>query len=50
MIDYGEAFGALGTTIATALGDALPVVVPIFAALIGLSVFIGVLGKFGLRR
>lgn len=50
MIDYATAFGSLGSTVSSALGDALPVVVPIFGALVGLSVFVGVLGKFGLRR
>lgn len=50
MIDYAQAFASLGTTVASALGDAIPVVVPIFGALVGLSVFIGVLGKFGLRK
>lgn len=50
MIDYGQAFASLGTTVTSALTDAIPVVVPIFGALVGLSVFIGVLGKFGLRQ
>lgn len=49
-IDYGVAFAALGTSISAALADALPIVVPVFGALVGLSVFVGVLGKFGLSR
>lgn len=50
MIDYGQAFASLGTTVGSALSDAIPVVVPIFGALVGLSIFVGVLGKFGLRQ
>ena len=49
-IDYSTAFASLGTTISSALTGALPVVVPIFGALVGLSIFIHVLGKFGISR
>ena len=49
-IDYGTVFAALPTSIASAVTDALPVVVPVFGALVGLSIFLHVLGKFGISR
>lgn len=49
VIDYGTAFGSLDTSIAAALTDALPIIVPIFGALVGLTIFLRVLGKFGVR-
>lgn len=49
-IDYATVFAALPTAIGSAVTDALPVVVPVFGALVGLGVFISVLGKFGISR
>lgn len=49
-IDYSTAFAALGPGITSALTSALPIVVPVFAALVGLTVFISVLRKFGIGR
>lgn len=49
-IDYGTAFAGLNTAVTSGLTDALPVGTPLFGALVGLSVFINVLGKFGIRR
>lgn len=50
LIDYSTAFASLGTTVGSAITSALPVIVPVFAALVGLGVFVGLLSKFGLRR
>jgi hypothetical protein len=50
VIDYGTAFAALGTSVSSAVTDALPIVVPIFGALVGLGVFVSLLAKFGIRR
>lgn len=49
-IDYDLVFASLPTAISAAITDALPVVVPVFGALVGLGVFLSVLGKFGISR
>jgi hypothetical protein len=49
-IDYATTFASLGTTVFGALSSALPIVVPVFGGLVGLSIFIHVLGKFGISR
>ena len=50
-IDYGTVFAALPTSISSAVTDALPVVVPVFGALVGLSILIARrLGDTRIRR
>lgn len=49
-MEWDTVFGTVGTGIQSAITDIVPLALPIFIAVVGISLAVKIFGKFGARK